>query len=178
MNRMTGIVEFTVLLVVAIILITLIYFSREKKKKVEIKKKFKRFTENHELSRQEMRAVPRIAVPDTMEIVLTLTDSEYFGLKARAMDISLSGFAVIPDFPLKKLPLNVSLKNVFVVTPINTVVIREMKPVRIDHQVNRRLLAYHIEKIDGDQFENLKRFMGYLDNFLKNEEETEIAANV
>ena len=113
-----------------------------------------------------------------MEIVLTLTDSEYFGLKARALDISLSGFAVIPDFPLKKLPLNVSLKNVFVVTPINTVVIREMKPVRIDHQVNRRLLAYHIEKIDGDQFENLKRFMGYLDNFLKNEEETEIAANV
>lgn len=175
---MTGIVEFTVLLVVAIVLITLIYISREKKKKAEMKKKFKRFTESYELSRQEMRAVPRIAVPDTVEIILTLTDSEYFGLKARAMDISLSGFAVIPDFPLKKLPLNVTLKNVLAVTPINTFVIREMKSVRIDHQVNRRLLAYHIEKIDGDQFENLKRFMGYLDNFLKNEEEREIAANL
>ncbi len=175
MNKMTGILEFTILLVVAIILITLIYISREKKKKDEVKKKFKRFTENYQLSKQEMRAVPRIAVPDRMEIVLTLTDSEYFGLKARAMDISLSGFAVIPDFPLKKLPLNAYIKNVLVVTPINTFVIREMKTIRIDHQVDRRLLAYHIEKIDGDQFENLKTFMGYLDNFLKNEEETETA---
>ena len=175
---MTGIVEFTVLLLVAIILVILIYISREKKKKAEIKQKFKRFTESYQLSRQEMRAVPRISVPDTVEIVLTLTDSEYFGLKARARDISLSGFAVIPDFPLKKLPLDVYLKNVLVVTPINTFVIREMKTVRIDHQVDRRLLAYHIEKIDGDQFEDLKTFMGYLDNFLKNEEETENAANV
>lgn len=178
MDKITGIVEFTILLVVAVFLIILIYVSREKKKKQEIKQKFKRFSESYQLSKQEMRAVPRITVPDRVEIILTLTDRDYFGLKAKARDISLSGFAVIPDFPLKKLPLNVRLKNVLVVTPINTFVIREIRTVRIDHQVDRRLMAYHIEKIDGDQFENLKRFIAYLDNFLKNEEERTNTANL
>jgi hypothetical protein len=87
--------------------------------------------------------------------------------------MSYSGIAVKPDFPLKKLPLNVVIKNVLVVTPINTFVVREMRTVRIDHQVDKRLLAYHIEKIDGDQFENLKTFIAYLDKFLKEEENEE-----
>ncbi|MCP5105761.1 MAG: hypothetical protein GY950_20400, partial [bacterium] len=82
MDRTNGIVEFTVILVVVIILVTLIYIYREKKKKKEIKKKFKKFTESYTLSQTEMRTVPRISIPETMEIILTLTDNEYFGLKA------------------------------------------------------------------------------------------------
>lgn len=176
MNKASGLVEFTVFLAVVIILIILIHASREKKRRRELKTKFKKFSETYRLSHQEMRAVPRISVPESMEIVLTLTDNEYFGLKACALDMSLSGIAVKPDFPLKKLPLNISIQNVLVVTPINTFVVRKMKTVRIDHQVDKRLLAYHIEKIDPDQFENLKTFIAYLDKFLKEEgkEEHEI----
>lgn len=173
MSKTGGIVEFTVFLAVVIILIALVYLSREKKRKREVKKKFRKFTENYQLSQQDMRTVPRITIPDPMEITLTLTDNEFFGLKAHAIDMSLSGFAVKPDFPLKRLPLNTHLKNVLVVTPINTFVVREMRTVRIDHQVDKRLMAYHIEKIDGDQFEDLKTFIAYLDNFLKKNEEEE-----
>jgi hypothetical protein len=173
MSKTGGIVEFTVFLAVVIILIALVYLSREKKRKREVKKKFRKFTENYQLSQQDMRTVPRITIPDSMEITLTLTDNEFFGLKAHAIDMSLSGFAVKPDFPLKRLPLNTLLKNVLVVTPINTFVVREMRTVRIDHQVDKRLMAYHIEKVDGDQFEDLKTFIAYLDNFLKKDEEEE-----
>lgn len=173
MSKMSGIIEFMVALVVVIILITLVYISREKKKKREIRSKFKKFTEDYQLAKKELRTVPRIAIPDSMEIILTLTDNQNFGLKAYALDMSLSGFAVRPDFPLKKLPMNSRLKNVLVVTPISTFVIRQMRTVRIDHQVDKRLIAYHIEKIDGDQFETLKNFMAYLDSFLKKHDEDE-----
>lgn len=171
-DQVNGIIVFTIVLAMAILLITLYYIIREKKKKKELKRKFKKYTENYRLSREELRTVPRVTIPADMEITLTLTDNAYFGLKARALNMSLSGFAVRPDFPLKKLPINVVLKNVLVVTPINTFVIREMRTIRIDHQVDKRLLAYHIEKVDGDQFESLKTFMAYLDGFLKDDEES------
>ncbi len=167
MSKMSGIVEFIVFLALSIILIAIVYIFQEKKKKKRIKRKFKQFTENHKLSREEMRTVPRISIPEAMDIILTLTDNDYFGLKAHTLNMSLTGFAVKPNFPLKKLPLNMIIKNAEVVTPINTFVIREMKAIRINHQVDKRLIAFHIEKIDGDQFEKLKTFMTYLDNFLK-----------
>jgi hypothetical protein len=166
MSKLSGIVEFIVFLAIVIVLITFIYIFQEKKKKKKIKKKFKKFTENHRLSKKDMRTVPRISIPESMEVILTLTDNDYVGLKAHTLDMSLTGLAVKPDFPLKKLPLNMIIKNTRVSTPINSFTIREMKAIRIDHQVNKRLIAFHIEKIDGDQFENLKTFMTYLDSFL------------
>jgi hypothetical protein len=119
--------------------------------------------------------VPRVVVPDSLEVILTLTDNEYFGLKAVVMDMSLSGFSAKPDFPLKRLPLDTIVKNVLVVTPINTFVVKEMQTVRIDHQIDKRLMAFHIEKIDEDQFDNLKQFIAHLDEFLKKKKEEEQA---
>jgi hypothetical protein len=166
MSKLSGIVEFIILLAIVIVLITFIYIFQEKKKKKKIKKEFKKFTENHQLSKKEMRTVPRISIPESMEVILTLTDNNYVGLKAQILDMSLTGLGVRPDFPLKKLPLNIIIKNTSVSTPINSFIIREMQAIRIDHQVDKRLIAFHIEKIDGDQFENLKTFMTYLDSFL------------
>ncbi|MCU0284775.1 MAG: hypothetical protein MUF15_00115 [Acidobacteria bacterium] len=171
MNQVPGIFLFS--LTVTIVIMTVIYRSREKNKKKEIRNKFRKFTENTRLSKKELRTVPRISIPETVEIVLTLTDNEYFGLKAYAVDMSLSGFAVKPDFPLKKLPMDTYLKNVIVVTPINRFVIDMIRTVRLEHQVDKRLLAFHIEQIDGDQFEILKNFIAYLDTFLKKNEDDE-----
>lgn len=164
---MSGIFEFIVFLAVGVILIAIIYILQENKKKKRIKRKFKQFSENHKLSREELRTVPRISIPEAMDIILTLTDNDYFGLKAHTLNMSLTGFAVKPDFPLKKLPLNMIIKNAEVATPINTFVIREMKAIRVDDQMDKRLIAFHIERIDGEQFEKLKTFMTYLDHFLK-----------
>ncbi|UCH94680.1 MAG: PilZ domain-containing protein [Candidatus Aminicenantes bacterium] len=174
MNQSASVIEFSFAIIALVVIVSIIYVILERKKKKNIRKRFRKFSENHKAAKENLRAVPRVAVPGLLEVVLTLTDSEYYGLKARVLDMSLSGFSVKPDFPLKKLPLNTTVKNVLVITPINTFAIKEMKTVRIDHQVDKRLMAFHIENIDEHQFESLKQFMAYLDEFLrkKHEEET------
>jgi hypothetical protein len=150
-----------------IILVFVAYNRLEKRKRANISKKFKTFSESFDLSQKNMRAVPRITVPDSLDVILTLTDDDYRGFKGRALDMSFTGFSVKPDFPLKRLPVDSLVKNVLVVTPINTFAVKEMKTVRIDHHIEKRLMAFHILQIDEDQFDNLKKFMAYLDEFLK-----------
>ena len=173
MNNVSGVMQFSIGIIALNVLVTFIYIILEKRKKKNVTRKFKKFSENQEMTRKNLRTVPRVTVPGSLEVILTLTEDNYSGLKARALDLSLSGFSVKPDFPLRKLPLNAIIKNVSVITPINTFVIKEMKTVRIDHQIEKRLMAFHIEHIDEDQFEYLRQFMAYLDKFLqkKNEEE-------
>jgi len=174
MNNIPGVMKFSIGFVALIVMVTIVYIMLEKIKKKNVTGKFRKFSENHKVSKKNLRAVPRVRVPRSLEVILTLTENEYHGLKARALDLSLSGFSVKPDFPLRKLPLDAIIKNVLVITPINTFVIKEMRTVRIDHQIEKRLMAFHIENVDEDQFENLQQFMAYLDEFLrkKNEEAT------
>jgi hypothetical protein len=173
MNNVPGVLQFSIGIIALIVFVTIIYLILEKKKKKNATRRFRKFSEDHTLTRKNLRAVPRVTVPVDLEVNLTLTDNEYYGLKARALDLSLSGFSVKPDFPLRKLPLNAVLKNVLVTTPINTFVIKEMKTIRIDHQIEKRLMAFHIENIEEDQFENLQQFMAYLDEFLRKSDEEE-----
>jgi hypothetical protein len=165
--------QFSIGIIALIVIVTFIYTLLEKRKKKNVTRRFREFSEDHKISRKNLRAVPRVTVPRDLEVTLTLTDNEYSGLKAHALDLSLSGFSVRPDFPLRKLPLNAIIKNVLVITPINTFAIKEMKTVRIDHQIEKRLMALHIENIDEDQFENLQQFMAYLDEFLRKKDEEE-----
>lgn len=167
MVNSTGVLHFSLVIILVIILVIVVYQVLEKRKRKIVRKKFRNFTASYKLTQKNMRAVPRVVVPDNLEVILTFTDSAFFGLKAYALDMSLSGFSVKPDFPLKRLPVDSVVKNVLVVTPINTFVVKEMKTIRIDHQSGKRLMAFHIESIDEDQFDNLKQFMTYLDEFLK-----------
>lgn len=171
MNNVSGVMQFSSGFIALIIIVTIIYIILEKRKKKNVSRRFRKFSEDHKVGRENLRAVPRVTVPSTLEVILTLTDDEYFGLKAHVLDLSLSGFCVKPDFPLRKLPLNTVIKNVLVITPINTFVIKEMKSVRIDHQIEKRLMAFHIENVDEDQFENLQQFIAYLDEFLRKKDE-------
>jgi len=167
MGNSTGVLHFSLFILLVIVLVIMIYQVLEKRKRIMVRKQFRNFTASHKISQKNMRAVPRVVVPDRLDVILTFTDTEYFGLKAFAIDMSLSGLSVKPDFPLKRLPVDTVVKNVLVVTAINTFVVKEMKTVRIDHQAGKRLMAFHIESIDEDQFDNLKKFMTYLDEFLK-----------
>ena len=171
MNNVPGVMQFSIGIIALVVIVTIIYTILEKIKKKNVTGKFRKFSENHDVSRKNLRAVPRVRVPRTLEVILTLTEDEYSGLKARVLDLSLSGFSVRPDFPLRKLPLDTVLKNVLVTTPINTFVIKEMKTIRIEHQIEKRLMAFHIENVDEDQFGNLQQFMGYLDEFLRKKDE-------
>lgn len=157
---------FALIIIIVVVGVIIVYQVLESRKKKAMQQKFRSFSDNYKISKKNLRAVPRAIIPSSLDVILTLTDDEFFGLKARALDISLSGFSVKPEFPLKKLPLDATIKNVLVVTPINTFVIKEMKPVRIDHHIDKRIMAFHILKIDEDQFENLKQFINYLDEFM------------
>ena len=175
MSQTSGIMEFSIAIIALVVLVSVIYMVVEKRKRKHLRQSFRKFSAEHKVTKKNLRAVPRVTVPTALEVVLTLTDNEYFGLKARALDLSLSGFSVKPDFPLRKLPLNAILNNVLVITPINTFVIKEVKTIRIDYQLDKRLMAFHIEAIDEDQFDNLKQFMNYLDEFLRKKDEEAIA---
>lgn len=173
MNNASGVMQFSIGIIALIVMVTIIYLILEKRKKKNIARRFRKFSEDHKVTRKNLRAVPRVTVPRSLEVILTLTDKEYFGLKARVLDFSLSGFSVKPDFPLRRLPLDAIIKNVIVITPINTFVIKEMRTVRIDHQIEKRLMAFHIENVDEDQFKDLQQFMVYLDEFLRKKDEEE-----
>jgi len=169
---MSGILKFSIAIFAAIVAVFFVYSLVEKKRKKDIQKKFRNFSHTHKVSKQNLRNTPRITIPKSLDVILTLTDNNYFGFKALALDVSLSGFSVKPDFPLKKLPVNTPLKNVLVATPINTIVIKEIKTVRIEHHVEKRLLAFHIESMDEDQSENLRQFVFYLDEFIRKKQNT------
>ena len=167
MSNSIAVLIFSFFLIAIIISVFVYYVNSEKKRKVNISRQFRAFSETYEVTQKNLRTVPRVVVPENLPVVLTLTDDEFFGFKAYALDLSFTGCAVRPEFPLKKLPLNSIIKNILVVTPINTFAIREMKTIRIDHHIQKRLMAFHILQIDEDQFENLKKFMMYLDEFNK-----------
>lgn len=175
MNNVPGVMQFSIGIIALILIVTIVYIILEKIKKKNVTGKFRKFSENHKMSKKNLRAVPRVRVPRSLEVILTLTDNEYNGLRARALDLSLSGFSVKPDFPLRKLPLKAVIKNVLVITPINSFVIKEMRTIRIDHQIEKRLMAFQIENVDEDQFEQLQQFMAYLDEFLRKKNEEEAA---
>ena len=103
MNNVSGVMQFSIGIIALIVIVTIIYFILEKRKKKNVTRRFRKFSEDHIITRKNLRAVPRVTVPSDLEVILILTDNEYLGLKARALDLSLSGFSVKPDFPLRKL---------------------------------------------------------------------------
>ena len=170
MSSATGGLEFSIAIVMLIFLGLVLYFFLEKKRKKDTSKKFRIFSENIRLTKKGVRTVPRIAVPDSLDVELVFTGNQYKGLKAHVVDMSLSGFCVKPDFSMKKLPLHTLLTDTRVVTPVSTFTVKAMKTVRIEQHKEKRLIAFHIEKIAEDQFDSLKKFMAYLDKFLKNKD--------
>ncbi len=168
MNKLVSILGFIGFIIVIVVIVIVIYLVFEKKKKDKIKKEFKEFTSNFSLSNKDLRTVPRISIPNSLEVILTFSYGKHKELKSYAVNMSLSGIAVKLDFSLKKLPLNATLENVSVKTPINNFIIKELKQVRIESRAENKLLAFKIVDISEDQFEELKSFMSFLYKFLKN----------
>ncbi len=160
---------FLFILVIGVIgIVFWAYYLAEKRKKEKIRDSFKSFSEKKKIKQEDLRSVPRTILPELLNIVLTLTDESYFGLKSLAIDISETGFSVKPDFPLRKLPVNAVLNNVLVRTPINEFVIDKIKTIRYEHEIKKRLLAFEIIAIDENQKNKMLIFMNYLDNYMKN----------
>lgn len=159
----------TVLLIILGILLVILYLLIERRGKKQAGLKFRHFSHNFENAWPEMRAVPRITIPDSLEVLITFDNGQSKRLKATVADISLSGLRIKPGFSPRKLSVSTAITNAQVITPVNTIGIKEMKTVRVDRYQGKQLFALHILGIEGEQFEELKKFMGYLDKFLRHE---------
>ncbi len=165
MNNISGAVELNVVIGALLILLLLLYLISRETKKMKVKKEFEQFRDNVDFPQQDMRTVPRITVPDSLEIIVTLPD----GLKGYIVKMSLSSFDMRPSFSLKKPLINSLYSNVAVHTPINRFMIKEAKIIRSRRRDEKRLVALRIVKMEDDQFDYLKNFMAFLDKFGKND---------
>ena len=114
------------------------------------RKKEKEFLRNI-LAVKEKRDNKRLPLTAACSMHITLTDPESFGWRCQVIDLSASGLAVEPDFPLRRLPLQKPWNNVLLQTSWTNVVIRTIQPVRFEHQAGKRLLGLRITAIDDDQ---------------------------
>jgi hypothetical protein len=153
-------------LLAVLTLLVAAYRVLEKRRRREILSRFRKFNESRPAPASEMRVGERLVVPEALQAEVTLTDGAWFGLKGRIVNVSTGGFGVKPDFPLKKVPLGTRLDNVLVNTPGTRFVVRRARTVRIEHQVQKRLIGLQILAIDEEQNRELLGFMNQLQEFL------------
>jgi len=156
----------TLLIVSALVITILAVYLLDRWHRKRIKRIFKNFSEREgaRLNR-ENRSVPRVSIPDSIDVTFTISDERWRGKTGRVVDLSLSGLAVEPNFPLKKLPEEVELVNLEVETPLNRFILEKVRAVRIEHQLSRRVLAFKILSVSESQFSELKSFIVYMDAF-------------
>ena len=155
---------------VAITLLGAILLQRwEYRRKVQFKKRFKEFSRENNFTFRDLRAVPRVLIPENLDVTLQFSSGKYSAHKATVMDVSLNGFATRLAFGARKLTLNEEFKDVIVETPINKFTVKHLKSVRIEPQMEKRVMAFQILHIDEDQFAELKTFMAHLNKFLETE---------
>jgi hypothetical protein len=165
-DQQSQIIKFLLFMVllVAIVIFTYIFFEFRHRR--NIRKNFRKFAENHCLPQTEMRSMPRVSIPDTLKVFLTLTGGSFAGQKAQVLNISAAGFGVRALFSTQKLPPNSSIPGAVIQTPINRFVIREIKSVRLENRLRGQTLGIQIEAMDEDEFKEMIRFITYLKEFL------------
>jgi hypothetical protein len=168
MDKLSGVMFFSLFIIGVILILLLIYLRLERKKKKLLKDKFRTFSKNFDLPQGDLRAVPRIAIPQSMEVVLSINESAGQDLRFFILDISLSGFLAEPNFPPKKVPSDSILQQITITTPINHFLIEEIELLRIEQRLKKKVMGFRIRKIDEEQFEELKMFIKFLDKFLDN----------
>jgi len=144
----------------------LIYIIIERKKKQNIQTRFRKFSENHQISGNDMRDANRITVPDSLGVTVSYALKDKVAYDSRVENISLSGFAVKSDFPLKKQAVGTEILNVKIKSPSLIYHIKRLKIVRSDPHPAKRLMAFSIVDINSGDFNLHKQLVLNLKNFL------------
>ena len=165
-DKQSQIIKFLLFMVLLIAIVILTYIFFEFRHRRSIWKNFRKYAENHNLPQTEMRSMPRVSIPDTLKVFLTLTGGNFAGRKAQVLDISAAGFGVRACFPPNKLSLNSSIPGAVIHTPINHFVIKEIKSVRLENRLRGQTLGIQIEAMDEEEFKEMIRFITYLREFL------------
>lgn len=166
MSGLSDVLFFLGLILFLIVLAGGLYMLFERRRKRAVNKRFRTFHAEESLSEKDLRTVPRISIPDSMDVVLSFLDERQLERRAFATDISMNGVAAAPDFSVRKVSSDLVLENVQVDTPINQFFINKLKLVRVGSLLEHKLLAFTFEHMDDEQFEALKIFMNHLNKFL------------
>lgn len=113
----------------------------------------------------EQRAASRQVIPQGLDITLTFTDPSCFGLKARVCDLSLHGLGLVPQFPLRRLPLNQPLSHALLDTPLGPIDIERVQVVRYQHRTGHRALGLEILSVGEQAFSQIHDLLNRLDRF-------------
>jgi hypothetical protein len=161
-SRHKGILFALMIFLLLVLLVAACYWVAESRRKSKFRQRFHRAAENSATPATEHRRTRRLAIPAALAVSLSFTEGEYFGLTGRVVDIGTQGFGLRPDFPLKRLPLHITVNNVLVSTPINTFMVKEARTVRIEHIPSKRLLGLEVVAMAEDQQLEMNRFMAYV----------------
>ena len=146
-----------------------VIYLYEKKKGRKMVIRFREFSKKYKITEKDLRSVPRILVPDNINVGVRLCEKQYIKLKGKVVDMSLSGFRVSFKSPFKTIPEDQIFRDVAIVTPLNRISIRSLKIVRIENSVKKVIFALYIKDIDENEYIELKKTMIYFEKFSKNE---------
>lgn len=161
------VVFFALLISLAALTIAGIYLY-EKKKGRKVTLSFREFSNRYKITEKDLRSVPRILIPENINVSVKLGEKPYNRLKGNMVDISLSGFRVSFKAPFKAIPEDQVFRNVVVITPLNRINIQSLKIVRIENSVKKVIFALYIKDIEEEDYAELKKTMVYFEKFSKN----------
>ncbi len=168
MEGNSTIIKFFFLLIPLIAIVVGGIVMYEKSRGKRITEKFREFSTKYKITDQDLRSVPRVFIPDNINVSVKLSEKEYSRLKGKVVDLSLSGLRVSFRFPFKQIPEDQIFRNVSIVTPISKIRIKEVKIVRIENSVKRVIFALYVKDIVENEYTELKKNMIYFEKFSKN----------
>jgi len=157
------------LLIVSILSLFILsgFFLFEKNKKRIGRIKFKNLNSKILHRNRDMRAVPRVIIPDSLEVFLRFSEVDYKRLRIKIIDLSMSGLRANYNYKVKNFPETMSFKDAKIVTPAGKVTINSMNVVRIESMIKKGIIAFKFKDIDGEQFEILKNTISDIRTFSK-----------
>ena len=144
-------------------------YMYERKKGRKIVAKFREFSKKYKITEKDLRSVPRILIPDTINVGVKFNEKEYSRSKGKVVDMSLSGLRVSFRAPFKVIPEDQIFRKVSLITPLDKININSLKIVRIENSIKKIIFALYIKDIDEKDYADLKNIMIYFEKFSKNE---------
>lgn len=144
------------------------FYFFEKKKGRKITTRFKEFSKKYKITEKDLRLVPRILIPENINVSVKLSEKQYIRLKGKVVDMSLSGFRVSFRSPFKAIPEDQIFRDVVIVTPLNRIKVKSLKIVRIENSIKKVIFALYIKDVDENDYADLKNTMIYFEKFSKN----------
>lgn len=164
-----NIINFLLILFSVFLIFLLGLIFLDKNRKSSAKKRFRDLGHKLMDRSSDMRSVPRISVPEQLEIFLRFSEESYKRMKVKVVDLSLSGLRANFNYRVRRFPDSMSFKDASIVTPTEKIKINSVNVTRIESQVKKGIIAFRFKDMDENQFELLKKTISDIREFSNND---------